>query len=688
MEAGTRAEVAALLESSQELGTKVEKVVQVLTSAGLAYKRREPVTAMLVHPKNRGGLMVQPHDAHANGRVMLEAGLRRELLEAGSVCFEMSSDAALRESQYVANERVVAAAEGMLAPVTRTERFLTVAGSHTAAFLKATVTGARAADGSSLGALVAGREPDHPVNVLLRDGWEWLIISSSVEASFPELATAFQQSYNTAHAAAKVLSEVECMQTFASLFMQKRAHGCLTEEERKDAAMEQLLLSKPACAKYAGSLAQYVLLYGGGEGERFPLVEFLACFSKVFGASMMLGEDFVRAVVATEVKGQLLPMLRCALLACQLTAPVQKCRDGFARLLLPSDAEKLRGAALSQRVAETEDCLARAWPLYLQAAALAENGEPLKAMGRLMVRAVLMLLQKQKAGREARVYANLAELSALFAKELQGEAVPAAAASGTKRSKQQPERALSLKECADPAVVALQGNKHLVLGERYTNKDHAAQVFRLVSLDAAGAVFRGQRLFEPELEVLEDLQKLKSWKRTQAAECFLCEPAVAAALQPPCALSGEIRRLRAQTLLWQHFEQHSCGTVLFAANPCAIYADKTYKAKKLKLWPGGTLAALKEGEAKEGAVLVQFEGESFAVQPVRPTADFAKASALVAFWWAYKTSDEGNLQLTSAKIAGLTVPVLTNEQELLKHELLQLKATDQGSPKKRAKKAA
>ena len=34
MEAGTRAEVAAVLESSQELGT--EKVVQVLMSAGLA----------------------------------------------------------------------------------------------------------------------------------------------------------------------------------------------------------------------------------------------------------------------------------------------------------------------------------------------------------------------------------------------------------------------------------------------------------------------------------------------------------------------------------------------------------------------------------------------------------------------------------------------------------------------------
>ena len=36
--------------------------------------------------------MVHVHDAHANGMVMMDAGLRRELLEAGSGCFEMSAE--------------------------------------------------------------------------------------------------------------------------------------------------------------------------------------------------------------------------------------------------------------------------------------------------------------------------------------------------------------------------------------------------------------------------------------------------------------------------------------------------------------------------------------------------------------------------------------------------------------------
>ncbi|CAE7941724.1 unnamed protein product, partial [Symbiodinium necroappetens] len=318
--ASVRAEVQKVLESSQELCTKTAKIMSILQSAGLAYKRREPVTAMLVHPMNRGGLMVHAHDAHANGITMLEAGLRRELLEAGSVCFEMSSDPKVRETQYEANERVVAEAEGLLGPVSRTERFLSVAGSHTAAFLKAAVCGARGADGSNLRALVAGRGSDDPVSACVREGWEWLIISSAVEESFPQLPSVVQQAYNTAHAAAKRLSEM----------------------------------------------------------------------------------DFMRAVAATEVKGQLLPMTRCAFLACQLTAPPDKVKDGFARLLLPSDVEKLKAVALEERVSQTEECLARAWPLYVSAAALQSevSNAPVKAMGRMMVRSVLLLLQKQKAGWE------------------------------------------------------------------------------------------------------------------------------------------------------------------------------------------------------------------------------------------------------------------------------------------------
>ena len=183
---------------------------------------------------------------------------------------------------------------------------------------------------------------------------------------------------------------------------------------------------------------------------------------------------------------------------------------------------------------------------------------------------------------------------------------------------------------------------------------------------------------------LQDLQQLKAWKRTQQQECFLCEPDVAAALQPPRAFSGEVKRMRAQTALWQGFEQHSNCSVLFAANPCACYADKAYKPRKLKLWAGGQLSAVRE--KKEGALVVLFEGEEYAVQPVRPSADFGKLAALVAFFWCNKPAEEGNLVLTSAKYAGLTVPVLTNEQEVAKHELLQLRAAE-ASPKKRGRKS-
>ena len=98
------------------------------------------------------------------------------------------------------------------------------------------------------------------------------------------------------------------------------------------------------------------------------------------------------------------------------------------------------------------------------------------------------------------------------------------------------------------------------------------------------------------------------------------------------------------------------------ANPCACYADTVYKPKKLKQ---RTLAAVKD-EVKEGTVTVQSEGERFVAQSVRPTADFEKASVLVAVWWCYKVVDEGKPAPHESESRRL----LTNEQEVLKQGLI------------------
>ena len=55
MEASVSAEVQKVLESSREPCTKKEKIVSTLVGAGLPYRRREPIIAILMHPKNRAG---------------------------------------------------------------------------------------------------------------------------------------------------------------------------------------------------------------------------------------------------------------------------------------------------------------------------------------------------------------------------------------------------------------------------------------------------------------------------------------------------------------------------------------------------------------------------------------------------------------------------------------------------------
>ena len=62
-----RAEVQKVLESSREPCAKKEKIVSTLVGAGLPYRRREPIIAILMHPKTRPaknwGAAFPPHGA-------------------------------------------------------------------------------------------------------------------------------------------------------------------------------------------------------------------------------------------------------------------------------------------------------------------------------------------------------------------------------------------------------------------------------------------------------------------------------------------------------------------------------------------------------------------------------------------------------------------------------------------------
>ena len=131
------------------------------------------------HPKNRGGLGLSWHNVHRNGQRIVNIGARKDRL-VDSVAFEMQQQGTERDQQIEFNHELFRKANGLLAPPSGNERFLTVGGGHTTAFCRAAKAGCRTSQPGIA-------DQDGKLNVhqlckdsvlaeMINDGWSWTII--------------------------------------------------------------------------------------------------------------------------------------------------------------------------------------------------------------------------------------------------------------------------------------------------------------------------------------------------------------------------------------------------------------------------------------------------------------------------------------------------------------------------------
>ena len=78
------------------IGTIKKEFLGYLSDQKISYKARLHVCEILVHVKNRTGLMLNAHNAHRNGSQILRVGANRDELH-GAVCFEMQPDPVRRQ---------------------------------------------------------------------------------------------------------------------------------------------------------------------------------------------------------------------------------------------------------------------------------------------------------------------------------------------------------------------------------------------------------------------------------------------------------------------------------------------------------------------------------------------------------------------------------------------------------------
>ena len=164
------------------------------------------------------------------------------------------------------------------------------------------------------------------------------------------------------------------------------------------------------------SIAHFVQRLAGGD-------QFLSNFGHMYGATLVMGEvRSSRVLWSTKISG--MPHA-CSQWSALHVGPQRSPPDGFAKILVANDFQKLQTMAHNLMDAETR--LADAWQAIATGLAnqqasgtKSKQTHRYKCMGRLYVRTILFLTKKQKHSRESKRWETLKELTESFTHEVQG----------------------------------------------------------------------------------------------------------------------------------------------------------------------------------------------------------------------------------------------------------------------------
>ncbi|CAE7253374.1 unnamed protein product [Symbiodinium sp. CCMP2592] len=610
-----KVEIGRILDSEEGVNVRIQKLFKLFLDSGLARHETVPPSAVLVHPSNRGGSMINGHDVVAKGELLTKQGVRLDLLEASSVAFTLSKHPDKRNAQVAANQALASSNPDLLAPPSGGERYLSVGSSHSTAYMRA---------------LLAGIIPEStvtkqegPAKTCLHTGWRWLILEDLLEEEFPSLPMMIASGLNSSNQVLVNQSEVEVLMTMGRYVS---LHG-MTVQQAKMRCLE----TEPACKDYIDVLAHFAARYGGGIG--FPLLEFLGHFSKVHGASLVLGSEFIRAVTNFDfkVEGNLLPCLRIALLAAQISSPVSA--DKVAKLLSKTDVEKLRALKDKGPLVEAETLLKGCWET-VQAATNVQEKRKMQAYGRCSVRVALFLCQKEKQGREGTEHESLTTISQAFGMELLGMTAPPASSSTDSTAVE------NLLDASRTDVI-LKQHKHLEVGGSYVHKNHGSQIFTMLGVQNGQVQFQHVPLVgAPVIVEVPASAELANWKRTKKVQATVLDAEIAKQyFVSASTIQAEAFELgQAQLELYREFSGKHDGK-----DPSKV---------KDGCWVG-----------------------KYLLQPSRPVSDFEKLdekTLLVPYWYVRTTNELAQVNMTKVQqqLGTLTVPSFLNKRDLAVGELL------------------
>ena len=133
---------ALALEKKIPYNEFLQQLMEILKKHNMMYTQTIQASQMLVHNKNRGGLMLSVHKVHSNAAVIAAVGADRKQL-TNAVCIELAPEGEQRDFNVLKNQALVDRSHGLIANINGSERCLSVGCGHTAAFVKLAKAGGK-----------------------------------------------------------------------------------------------------------------------------------------------------------------------------------------------------------------------------------------------------------------------------------------------------------------------------------------------------------------------------------------------------------------------------------------------------------------------------------------------------------------------------------------------------------------
>ena len=724
-----------LQSTSDGVNTIFCETIEVLKGEHLIrLVKNENPAKFFVHPRNRFGLGLSPHQAHRSGAKICGVGADKAAL-TNAFAIEMQAEGPMRQAAVDFNLSVITRSNGILAQPTGQEMYLSIGCGHTVAFCRAAQAGCPTPNDklkSASGTIDTQRLfKDKVFKSMVQDGWDWWIISAVVDRECPRYANFAQKALNANNHVASVIGEVEAAQMMAEYLKD----GDQSDENLEEMAQESVRAMGCPCSPYVDSIIKFVRIYAGGTGA--PHIQFIDKVAKQFHATGVLGagcrrdnshtpapprlEDdddddddddgddgddapgFWKAVTETKFfdSGGTYPLTRNAMVLANLTS--NNMEDGFARLLSKTDVVKLASKANAKTAAECEGTLRAAAIIvnFLRDGGKLKPDDELGPLGRLWVRVALHATDKGGKGEEARELELpdiqsqfLDELTAAVGQEVTYETWESAwektgysknadgaddSASPSKKRK----LVADIQDHDDPAWICSQNG--FVKGCNVIKKDthgdpegiHTLLGFADgVQLQQVLSYVGAQKGITFSVTVKEFIDKWIPYKGTGLPKHWVDGESPTAC--PGFVYAWDIDWIKAGIFIAIHNMYEAHDGLKFFRCPDVVMTKREFKKGALVLAPMVPLSNITTKKTSGSWSLGKHNAgkqEFFAIKPPRQraTEEIDASYGISAFWWV-KTSEDTkavNMHTKNVEYLGVTIPCLCNTTRAIKaHETL------------------